>query len=565
MSLRKFYDPLYDVVAFQKRYYGAVRSSIFSSLVQETSELHRLNFVKQEGLMWLSFPSATHSRYSATLGTWHLADVAIDNIPVVWLDHDGRTERTNLGTYLGEWVEEFRLAVLLHDIGHFPFSLTIETNDDLKNTFCDYNKERYGEIDLRHENFAISMLWKTIPDSRLAEQIECIWHLYRDYKESKKLEERRWISDYLSGMGKRGIDLDKLCYLLNPDPDAEFDKAQLGERKHKDVPPLTQKFLKQAKELIIGSVDLGHLDRYGRVTHFVSGRAGGLPVRPFIQNVVLQASTQSRFDEEKPMDFDPDFQIGIAAEGVDFAFQILYFVTNVLIPNILNDEDRLAYETMINVAINLHWKSLDKVENTKEKDKLAFRRFLPFYGDDEVMTELDRSDDDDVRKLTSRIRQRKPFKCVGKFQLGLDRYAELLSSATSIAHCRHLLREELRRVLPEDCYVRLTKSFGKSIRAKGGGDLACGEDSTSPHRDDWMDMDRLYTIADSGKCTPLTDTLGFSESANLIKKQVDLQRRTFWVFTDAITESGSELKKKRTEIKALFASEKILSRKPKRS
>lgn len=571
MSVRKFYDPLYDVVAFQKRYYGNVKSSIFSSLVQETTEVQRLNFVKQEGLMWLAFPSVTHSRYAATLGTWHLADVAIDNIAVVWRDAEGDSDRTNLGTYLGEWVEEFRLAVLLHDIGHFPFSLTIETNDDLKEKYREYN----GDIRLIHEDFGVAMLLK---DDTLAagnENLGRVFRLYGDYKKFNADERREWIAAHLS-LSNDKVDLDKICYFLDPNPHAE-PPGLCPRTEYKNLPPITKSFLKQAKELVLGTVDLGHLDRYGRVTHFVSGRPSGLPVRPFIQNVVIQADKEVHYDDKRPGEFNPVFQIGIASEGVDFAFSILYFVTNVLIPNILNDEERLAYETMINEALNNHWdwlkeeeaktklraKAFEGGEAELDSRKFSFLKFLPFLSDDEVFAELDRSGNRKVKSLVADIRQRRPFTCVGKFQMSVAAYKDLLENAFSVSDLRRKLRETLAEILGEEqAYVRLTKSFGKPITAEIDKDevrIECQDKGSSFKRKDWMDLDLLYTFTEEGSQNPLANATGFAPSADLVKTQIHLQRRTFWVFVDTSKEHFKNMsdrkkfeKKKRSKFKYLL-------------
>ncbi|ASJ17558.1 nucleotidyltransferase [Thermococcus chitonophagus] len=75
----------------------------------ETPEFQRLRCIKQLGLANLVYPGANHTRFEHSLGTWYLA------------------RRLSLELELQE--EEamlIQLAALLHDIGHGPFSHTLE-------------------------------------------------------------------------------------------------------------------------------------------------------------------------------------------------------------------------------------------------------------------------------------------------------------------------------------------------------------------------------------------------------------------------------------------------------
>jgi HD superfamily phosphohydrolase len=68
-----------------------------------------MNMVKQLGFTYLVFPGATHSRFEHSLGTYYLA----------------REVSTRLGLE-EEDVVDVSLAGLLHDIGHSPFSHSLE-------------------------------------------------------------------------------------------------------------------------------------------------------------------------------------------------------------------------------------------------------------------------------------------------------------------------------------------------------------------------------------------------------------------------------------------------------
>lgn len=89
--------------------YGSIElDEIFSKII-ETKEFQRLNMVKQLGFTYLVFPGATHSRFEHSLGTYYLA----------------REASTRLGLDSND-VLEVSLAGLLHDVGHSPFSHSLE-------------------------------------------------------------------------------------------------------------------------------------------------------------------------------------------------------------------------------------------------------------------------------------------------------------------------------------------------------------------------------------------------------------------------------------------------------
>jgi HD superfamily phosphohydrolase len=82
----------------------------------DTAVFQRLRYVRQLGLAFLVYPGATHSRFEHALGTYHLA---------------GRTlallrERGELARMPADECAVVRVAALLHDLGHYPFSHALE-------------------------------------------------------------------------------------------------------------------------------------------------------------------------------------------------------------------------------------------------------------------------------------------------------------------------------------------------------------------------------------------------------------------------------------------------------
>ena len=82
----------------------------------DTAAFQRLRYVRQLGVAFLVYPGASHSRFEHALGTYHLARQAF-----LLLEERGdlrdlpETDRIDV-----------RMAALLHDIGHYPFSHALE-------------------------------------------------------------------------------------------------------------------------------------------------------------------------------------------------------------------------------------------------------------------------------------------------------------------------------------------------------------------------------------------------------------------------------------------------------
>src|SRR3954467_2349203 len=93
-------DPLWNNVAVDPLAMRLVASPAFQ----------RLSYVRQLGLAFLVYPGATHTRFEHALGAYHLA----------------RRVVTELGQLDTEEGLVIRLAALLHDIGHSPFSPALE-------------------------------------------------------------------------------------------------------------------------------------------------------------------------------------------------------------------------------------------------------------------------------------------------------------------------------------------------------------------------------------------------------------------------------------------------------
>jgi uncharacterized protein len=83
--------------------------------VVDTPAVQRLRYVRQLGHAFLVYPGATHSRFEHALGAYHLARRVLAQVEDAGDAHLEPGDRVRL-----------KLAALLHDIGHYPFSHALE-------------------------------------------------------------------------------------------------------------------------------------------------------------------------------------------------------------------------------------------------------------------------------------------------------------------------------------------------------------------------------------------------------------------------------------------------------
>jgi hypothetical protein len=111
----------------------------------------RLRHLKQLGFAELSFPGATHNRYLHSLGVMQMSSAMFSQVFSGFPDLD---------TYLKRKFHQLvRLASLLHDIGHGPFSHSCEMAmpkvDELK---IPLNSDRYKDRQATHEDYSLKIL-----------------------------------------------------------------------------------------------------------------------------------------------------------------------------------------------------------------------------------------------------------------------------------------------------------------------------------------------------------------------------------------------------------------------
>ena len=128
MDILKYHKEIYDPI------HGTyIKLTTLSMLIIDTSQFQRLRYLHQLGTCHFVFPSATHTRFEHSIGTYYLAGRVLDSIK-------NNSEASVINTYLKDIpelkkyyanrevsldpyiCELIKIAGLCHDIGHGPFS-----------------------------------------------------------------------------------------------------------------------------------------------------------------------------------------------------------------------------------------------------------------------------------------------------------------------------------------------------------------------------------------------------------------------------------------------------------
>lgn len=99
--------------------HGFVELTIAEKELLNSSYMRRLHFIKQNALANFVFPGATHTRFSHSIGVLHIVEKMVQKLKTL------PPYKINISDFDHQIV---RLAALLHDVGHYPLSHTIESS-----------------------------------------------------------------------------------------------------------------------------------------------------------------------------------------------------------------------------------------------------------------------------------------------------------------------------------------------------------------------------------------------------------------------------------------------------
>ena len=174
-------DSLYDLIPLGPREEKLIGTAPFL----------RLQKIKQLGFVYRVWPGATHTRYEHSLGCYYLAVRALRSL--LQRGEDGGLFGVSISS-----VQTLIVASLLHDIGHYPFSHTIE---------------ELGYPIVLHEKVGRSI----IENSEIASILERDYHLsperVADFIDPPKTRALPTDDELLSCLLSGALDVDKLDYL----------------------------------------------------------------------------------------------------------------------------------------------------------------------------------------------------------------------------------------------------------------------------------------------------------------------------------------------------------------
>lgn len=158
-------DPIYGFIHIE-------HDAVFDCL--QTPEFQRLRRIKQLGTTHLVYPGALHTRFHHALGAMHLMQTAIKLLKSKEVEITQKEE------------EGVLLAILLHDVGHGPFSHTLE------NTLLD---------GVHHETISLELMRRI--NQKLNGSLDI----------AMKIFENSYPKKFLHQLVSSQLDMDRLDYL----------------------------------------------------------------------------------------------------------------------------------------------------------------------------------------------------------------------------------------------------------------------------------------------------------------------------------------------------------------
>ncbi|KAL4379537.1 hypothetical protein GQ457_02G020230 [Hibiscus cannabinus] len=167
----------------------------------DTEEFQRLRELKQLGITHLVYPGAVHSRFEHSLGVYWLAGEAIQKL------------KTYQGLELGIDpfdVQTVKIAGLLHDVGHGPFSHLFES---------EFLPRVLNGFKWAHEQMSAKLIDHIVDEHHIdvgSEMIKRVKEMVlasSEFALPKSVKEKQFLYDIVAN-GRNGIDVDKFDYIV---------------------------------------------------------------------------------------------------------------------------------------------------------------------------------------------------------------------------------------------------------------------------------------------------------------------------------------------------------------
>jgi len=225
--------------------HGTIRLTELEIKVINHRLFQRLRTVKQNSFLYKVFPSAVHSRFEHSIGVMHVAYRMLENLIINSYRYDAKYDDDLLYPELDKipdsFVQELRLAALLHDLGHGPMSHQFDSFLFSKDELQDYLGNEYADVyelinddeGVEHEHISLIFIKKVIKDLG-AENTVCVDNILslidtsyggRNFRIETSCGEHDLHPLLTSLISSSPIDSDRMDYLLR---DSYFSGVRSG-------------------------------------------------------------------------------------------------------------------------------------------------------------------------------------------------------------------------------------------------------------------------------------------------------------------------------------------------
>ncbi|KAK9675559.1 hypothetical protein RND81_11G015100 [Saponaria officinalis] len=223
----------------------------------DTEQFQRLRDLKQLGLTHMVYPGAVHSRFEHSLGVYHLADETVQQLK--------KYQGPELGIDDFD-VQTVKLAGLLHDVGHGPFSHMFES--------AFLPKAIQGAFEWSHEDMSVHLVDYIVDehnidiDESMQKKVKEMIVASTAHASKNSVNEKRFLYDIVAN-GRNGIDVDKFDYIVRDSRACGLGCSFQFERLMQTVRVMDDEICYRAKEyLTINKLFLTRADLHRTVyTH----------------------------------------------------------------------------------------------------------------------------------------------------------------------------------------------------------------------------------------------------------------------------------------------------------
>ncbi|KAJ7953628.1 deoxynucleoside triphosphate triphosphohydrolase SAMHD1-like [Quillaja saponaria] len=189
-----------DDVSLERQLLKHVRDNVHGNIFLEPIFL-KLRDLKQLGLSHMVYPGAVHSRFEHSLGVYWLAGKAVETIK--------KYQGSELDIEHSD-VQTVKLAGLLHDVGHGPFSHMFERG---------FLPAVLKGSEWSHEDMSVKMIDYIVDqhhidiDSESIKKVKEMITASCEHDTQKGMNGKRFLYDIVAN-GRNGIDVDKFDYIV---------------------------------------------------------------------------------------------------------------------------------------------------------------------------------------------------------------------------------------------------------------------------------------------------------------------------------------------------------------